>query len=404
MKTNLKKISMLWSATLLAFLFGCGHEKDVQTQREPVNFPESMKTITVEQTNIPIFYETVGTVSARSSTVLSAKITGQIRQINVDEGDSVKAKDVLVVIDDRDIEEKINQAMAAFSSAQNSLNEINAGIAQAKAQKQQAEANYNLSLKNFERYESLHKEKAVSAQEFDTVKANLKVAKAQLDTAEGEIVRLTAKKNQVADAINMARSGVQEANVGKTYTQIIAPFDGVIIKKYVDVGGLAVPGAPLLDLENPVGFRLEVDVRETEFANKVSLGSEVQVQIDALAGYQITGRVAEAVPSANPMSRSFKVRIALPQIDGLKTGMYGKAMCPRGERQGILIPKTALIQRGQLEQIFTVDDQRTAHLRLVKSGRQFDDKIEILSGLNSGDIVIIDPKPGLKDRYIVTVN
>jgi multidrug efflux pump subunit AcrA (membrane-fusion protein) len=111
----------------------------------------------------------------------------------------------------------------------------------------------------------------------------------------------------------------------------------------------------------------------------------------------------EAAPSADPLSRTFRVKVSLPKNPGIKSGMYGKALCPREERQTLLIPQNALIKRGQLEQVFSVDESQTAHLRLIKTGKAFGDQLEILAGLLEGEVIIANPKPGLKDGSRVTV-
>ncbi len=384
-------------------ILSCGHDEDNNDSKKITTFPEPVEVATVQTTKIPIFYEAVGTIKAKASTLLSSKVPGHIKNINVNEGDKVAAGDVIVLIDDRGINAKLDQARAAYESSKKALDEIGNSINQARARKEQAEANLSLAQATYTRYENLYREKATSDQEFDTVKAKLQVSRAQVNEAAEGISSLMSKKDQVASSIEQAKSAVEEANVMKSYTTVTAPFDGIIIKKHVEVGSLAVPGVPLMTLENPQGFQLEVDVREKEFANKVKTGRKVAVKIDALSDKVIYGRVAEIVPAADPMTRTFKVKIALPELPSIKSGMYGKAMCFRGERDGILIPRNAYIKRGQLEQVFTVDSDNIAVLRLIKTGKIFEDEIEVLAGLLEGDRIIINPKTGLKDRYKVKV-
>ena len=229
------------------------------------------------------------------------------------------------------------------------------------------------------------------------------MAEAQLNVAREGVSLLESQKEGLMMSLARAQSEVKEAEVLKSHARVLAPFAGTIVKKHVDAGGFATPGVPLLEIEDPDGFRLEVDVRETEFANQVELGREVPVQIDALGESLIIGQVVEASPSADPLSRTFRVKIALPEQPGISSGMYGKALCPRGERQTLLIPQNALIKRGQLEQVFSVDESQTAHLRLIKTGKVFGDQLEILAGLQEGEVIIANPKPGLKDGSRVTV-
>jgi len=394
---------MMVFAVSFGLLFACGQDKDHTATKEQAVFPGVLKGVVIKPSSVPFYYEAVGTIRAKTRAALSSKISGQVTRMNVDEGSRVKAGDVLLLIDDREAVEKLNQARSALTSTEKSLDEIQAAINQAEAQEKKAEADYSLARKSYARYEELNDQKIISNQEFDTVKTQLDVAEAGLNAAREGVARLESQKEVLTISRAKAKSGVKEAEVLKSHARVTAPFAGTIVKKYVDAGGFAVPGAPLLEIENPKGFRLEVDVTETEFANQVKLGREVPVQIDSLGESPIKGTVVEVSPSADPLSRTFRVKIALPELPGIKSGMYGKALCPREERQVILIPKTALIKRGQLEQVFSVDDGRTVHLRLIKTGKAFGDRLEVLAGLQNGDTIIINPPPGLTDRSRVNV-
>jgi multidrug efflux system membrane fusion protein len=401
------KSNYFFKTIVLMFCFGaffaCGHNSNLDEDKTPLIFQGVLEGIVVKPSTVPHYYEAIGTIRAKTKAALSSKIAGQIKQIDVIEGSEVEAGDLLLVIDDREVIEKLKQAESVFVSTEKALDEIQAAINQAEAQQKEAEVNFSLAQTSYSRYENLSSQKIISIQEFDSIKAKQQMAEAQLNAAQEGVSRLKSQKEGLAVSLARAQSGIKEAEVLKSHTKITAPFTGIIIKKYVDVGGFAVPGIPLLEIEDPQGFRLEVDVREAEFANQVEIGREVPVQIDALGETLIIGTVVEAAPSADSLSRSFRVKVALPKHQGIKSGMYGKALCPREERQTIIIPKTALIERGQLEQVFSVDESQTAHLRLVKTGKAFGDSLEILAGLQSGDIIITNPKPGLKDRSRVTV-
>lgn len=391
------------AAVCLGLLFGCGHDDSRRESSEQPVFPEVLEGIVVNPVTVPFYYEAVGTIRARTRAALSSKISGQVKKLDVVEGSRVEAGEVLVVIDDREAVEKLNQARASLASTEKSLDEIQAAINQAEAQMKQAEAGYSLARTSYSRYEELNTQKIISSQEFDKVRAELQAAEANLNAARENVARLESQKEALVQSLARARSGVKEAEVMKSHARVTAPFAGTIVKKHVEVGGFAVPGAPLLEIENPAGFRLEVDVRETEFANQVRLGRKVDVLVDALGETPIKGTVVEAAPSADPLSRTFRVKIGLPDNPGIKSGMYGKALCPREERQAVLIPEAALVKRGQLEQVFSVGDDRTVHLRLIKTGKTFDERLEVLSGLQGGETIIVNPPPGLKDRTRVNV-
>ena len=394
---------MITFILILGSVISCGQNNlDKESSKQPI-YQGVLDAIVIEPSTVPFYYEAVGTIRAKTKAALSSKISGQINEVKVVEGSQVKAGDLLLVIDDREIVEKLKQAMAALASTEKSLDETQAAINQAEAQKKQSEANFFLAQTSYLRYEKLSDQKIISTQEFDTIKAERQMAEAQLTAAEEGVSRLKTQKERLTLSLASVRSTVKEAEVLKSHSKLTAPFNGTIVKKHVDAGEFAVPGVPLLEIENPKGFRLEVDVRESEFANQVQLGREVPVQIDALGESFIVGTVVEAAPSADPLSRTFKVKIALPEQSGIKSGMYGKALCPREERQALLIPQNALVKRGQLEQVFSVDENQTAHLRLIKTGKAYGEQLEVLAGIQTGDIIITNPKPGLQDQSKVTV-
>lgn len=396
------KIRLFVISFVIVLAISCSHEQDKKEAPSFTSFPGKVSVLKVETSKIKLFYEAVGTIKARTSTILSSKVQGHVKKINVREGDKVKAGNLLIIIDDRGIKAKLGQARAIHESALNSLNEITTGIRQARTNKKQSEAQLDLARSTSKRFEKLFKELAISKQELDTVRAKLRVAEEEVNAATQRIEQLLSRKKQVHASIEQAKSGVEEAGVMMSHTKILAPFDGVIIKKYLGVGGLASPGLPLLSLENPEGFHLEVNVNE-EFAKDVRPGREVDVIIDAVGEKKIKGTVSTIIPSANALSRTFKVKIALPYVETLKTGMYGKAMCSIGEKDGILIPGKALIRRGQLEQVFTVGKDSFVRMRLVKVGKIFGNNLEILTGLRQGDTIIVDVPNGLKDGYKVEI-
>ncbi len=212
-------------------LLSCGREQNPEALKSPFVFEEKMTAVRVLSTDIPLYYEAVGTIAAKTRTVLSSKVTGHVRRITVEEGAMVKAGDLLVEIDDRDVQARYKQAMAAFQSARQALDEVRKGIQHARAQKRQADANLGLARTTFGRLEKLHQRQAASSQELDTARARLQVAEAQTTGAREQIAQLLARQNQMQSSIQQARSAEEEADVIKSYTRIEAPFDGLVVDK-----------------------------------------------------------------------------------------------------------------------------------------------------------------------------
>ena len=193
---------------------------------------------------------------------------------------------------------------------------------------------------------------------------------------------------------NAAKAGVAEAEAVSGYSRIAAPFDGVISLKLADEGDLAMPGKPLVELEGRVGFRLVADV-PTLLANRVVLGAKLTVRVDTLAD-AVIGTVAEISPAADPASRTVRVKVDLPESASLRSGQFGRLAVPLNEATFLFVPPQALMRRGQLEIIFVAANGK-AQMRLVRTGKQTGQGIEVLAGLMPGEGVVVEGAANLRD-------
>jgi multidrug resistance efflux pump len=341
-------------------------------------------------------YEAVGTVASKTTSPLASRIMGQVTAVRVREGDHVRAGQVLVEIEARDVAANVARAKASVAEAEQSLVEIDRAVEAAVQALAAAAANRDLAKVTYERYAKLVEARAVSRQEFDEVEARYKVAAAELERATANVEMQRARRSQTLARIEQARAESQGANVTLGYATIVAPADGIVVAKAAEVGMMAQPGVPLLTIENPSTYRLEASVEESRTA-RVELGAEVPVRIDALGGVDITGSVAEIMPAADPASRSVVVKIDLPATRGLRSGQYGVAAFPAGERVVTAVPRGALVERGQLAAVFVVDDSNVARLRFVTTGERSGDLVEILSGLDEGQRFVAENAGNLAD-------
>jgi RND family efflux transporter MFP subunit len=171
------------------------------------------------------------------------------------------------------------------------------------------------------------------------------------------------------------------------YVEVLAPFDGVVTKKWSDVGDLASPGKALVDIENPNSLELEADVPES-IGSAIKPDAQLTVRLDSL-NLELSGRVSEVAPVSDATTRTFKVKLTLPQTAGLMSGQFARLLVPVGTSKAIRVPTSAVVLRGQLEIVFVVAKQR-AQLHLVRTGKRLGDELEILAGLDEGDSVVID--------------
>jgi len=187
-----------------------------------------------------------------------------------------------------------------------------------------------------------------------------------------------------------AKAALQQARTAFSYSHIVAPFDGLVTEKKADIGTLATPGMPIFTVEDLRHYRLEATVNESDL-RYVRQGQQIAVSIDAIAEREFKGKVIEIVPAADPASRSFLVKVELPSDPALRSGLFGRAQFARGERTALLVPRTAIVERGQLQGIYVLDQNRIAGLRYITLGKPSAQQVEVLAGLEAGEMLIGDP-------------
>jgi len=379
-------IPILWSlAGLIALLAACGGAPEKKPEAA-AGTPVAVQTAAAVQTDWASRYEAVGTVRARTSAVIAAKVMGYVKEIKVDTGDRVRAGQVLLVLDAKDLDAGHRSAQAVLHEAQAAAGEVDNAIAAAKAQLDLAQVTY-------QRMKDLHDKKSISNQEFDEASARLKMAQSGYDMAQ-------SRKTQVDARIRQAEEGVAGATVALGYATITAPFDGVVTEKPVQLGNLTSPGMPLLTVERVGAHRLEVAVEESRLP-MLHLGDSVKVAVDAL-DRQLDAQISEIVPSVDAASRSFIVKIDLPAEAALRSGLFGRAAFETGRRTVLTVPSAAVVERGQLQSVFVVDGGR-ASARLVTLGETRDGLREVLSGLSAGETVVAPVPRELADGSKVEV-
>lgn len=389
-----KEIAVVLIGVIAAATAACGGKEEAAAEKTPAIVGVKIETANV----VPVddFYDAVGTVRSKTTSVLSSKIVGHVMAVRVREGDRVRAGQPLIDIDDRDVAAQLRKAQAGLREAQDALEEVERTIAAAESAKAAADANQALATSTFARYRALLERRSVSRQEFDEVQAKYKAAAAEAERADQILASLLAKKNQVLAKIDQAKADVASAQVSVSYARVISPINGIVTSKQADVGMLAAPGVPLVTIEDDAHYRLEAEVEESRIG-RIRPGDPARVRIDALGDQELDGRVAEIVPAADPASRSYTVKIDLPPVEGkdgarpiLRSGLYGKARFAVGRKRAVLIPQMAIVRRGQLTGVFVVDRSNVARLRLIKTGKQYGDRFEVLAGLNEGDRIVVE--------------
>ena len=326
---------------ILLFISGFFEEKippGDSAGTRPAPTGEGVAAVAVDD---PVIERFPGSVAAVREAVIAARIVARVQGILVQPGQRVKKGEQLVVLDNRDLESR-------YAQTERELEGARARLAEAKA--------------NNERIQGVA-EGAVSQSARDSAKAAYESARAQVDAMGKRL---------------------EESKVSLSYATIEAPYDAIVIDRFAEPGDLASPGRPLLGIYDPDRMRLEAWVRES-IAIALKPGGKVSVFVGSL-DEQVDGTVEEIVPQAEAGSRSFLVKVTLPDRENLYPGMFGRLLIEAGTVRRILVPQRALTKVGQLTFVTLEDGTR----RLVKPGRAASgERVEILAGIAEGERVLV---------------
>jgi RND family efflux transporter MFP subunit len=330
-------ISLGTVAALIAAGSLLSGKADGHAAAEKTESPVAASVITVQSRTIDSVVSAAGALASKNVSVLSSKVMGRVSFLSVQEGDQVQAGKLLLKIDSGEI------------------------VAQAA----QAQAAYNNAKLHYDRIKSLYDAQASTQMEMD----------------------------QATLGLETAQAGLKAAKAMESYVTIRAPIFGQVVDKKINLGEMALPGQPLLKIEDNRHLRLEVTVKEQDILH-IRPGSKVRVQIDALSGKDIMATVSQVVAASDVRTHSFIVKIDIPAEKGLITGMYGKAFFSIGRREALLVPKSAIVEMSGISGVYVVSPAGTAVFQMVQPGDVHGNEVEVVSGLKQGDRVIADKHLG----------
>lgn len=358
----MKKIHTTLTLIVTLILASCGKEdKNATTNTSPAI---NVTVNKIEDSSNHPFLSVSGKVQAVNSADLSTRMMGYVDNVLVNVGDKVQKGQLLVSINNSDLQAKRAQ--------------VTAGITEATAA-------FNNAQKDYNRFKNLFADHSASQKELDDITANYEMAKARLEAA-----------NQMKN----------EINAQFTYSNITAPFSGVITNKTVKKGDMANPGVPLISMESPGAFEVVAMVPETEIS-QIEKGTEVMVSIKAI-NETVKGNVSEVSTSAKLTGGQYFVKISLEKTKAnILSGMFTTVQFPVEKKSNamnmVLIPKDALVTNGQLSGIYTVSESNTAILRWLRLGRTFGNEVEVLSGLNTNETYIVSAEGKLFNGAKVSI-
>ncbi|MFA6244435.1 MAG: efflux RND transporter periplasmic adaptor subunit [Candidatus Hydrogenedentales bacterium] len=393
----LRTCTHLAAFSMLLTLASCGGKHGASSSSETPAPPSvSARVETTAKQSVDVTFEAVGSVRSKLVSTVQSKAVGNVMAVHVVEGQAVDAGAPLAEIDDREAQATVQNAQGGLDAARKSAQEAGQSAQAAQASVEASKANLDLANATFERFKGLFEQKVVSRQVYEEAEAKQKAAAAELTRAQESMNAVQSRMQEAAARIQQAEAQLANVQAGLSHTKVAAPFAGIVTRKFVDVGDMAAPGAPLFELEDKVNYRIEAEVNESQ-AGLVALGDKAAVRIDALGAEALAGIVSELVPTANAASRSFTVKLDLPANAALRSGMFGRVAFSHGETGVLSVPASAVVERGQLVGVFAVDNEGIARLRLIKTGKTLGERVEVLSGLTEGEKVVVDNVANVTD-------
>jgi HlyD family secretion protein len=344
------KIKPAMSLLIIAMLVLCvsvrGEQKNSPSKLVQ-STPKHYQTIAVNEKKIQNYYQATGSIESTVSSQLSSQITAIVNAVYVSPNQHVKKGQVLIMLDNRDLMAQVSEAQQVVKATQ---------------------AGYKQNQLHFARIEKLIKPGYVSQEQLDNSKTALLQSQASLIKA---------------------KHSLEVATVELSYCEVKAPSDGVVLNKLVNPGDQATPGKSLLEFRSNKGLRVSVSIPE-ELANKVKIAEKYTVKLN---GNKTLGMavVEEIIPSVNYITRSFTLKAAIKHASSVKVypGMYAKLLIPLGVSRVVTIPSNDIITVGQLKMVRILTNNTPERI-YITTGRDFPDGfVEVLSGLNSGDKIIV---------------
>ncbi len=352
-------IRLLLTMTALLTITACGDRIEPgQTAEQPATV-SGLTTTVVETVAVPARYALPGALESTDRGLLTARIPGQVARVLVSKGQVVKPGDILLTLSGETASSELQSAASAVTAAERHLAE--------------AETNQKLAEATYARFVKLRDARAVTPHEFDQVEAERDTAAERLGAAKAALAASRAQRDS-------ARTMADQAKVR-------APYAATVAEIVVDAGSTVLPGSPLLHLDRSGPLLVRVALPES-LATRHKLGDRFQVELPTL-DKELTGTLSELLPSADPGSRTITAWLALPDDATLKNGLFARVLMTEGSGMTtLMIPLQAVVTRGQLTGVYVVDLD-ILHYRLVRTGTVHGDQVEILSGLQPGEEIVI---------------
>jgi len=345
LRFKMKQLSKVVGISLVVAvlgLTGCNHD-DEEVVNQAATKTVIADVYTVSLGTVPLTATVPGAVVPDQRAQIASRLMGYIKNLDVKVGQKVKVGDLLFSIDSGDIKSQISQARSGYQQALAALTDARL---------------------DFNRFTKLYKEDSVSKQQYDKVRLQLSVAEQNLSSA---------------------KTSLDQAKAQLKYANVTAPFDGVIVQKNAVAGSLAAPGNPIVVMENMTSLSVQTQVSADLYA-VLRNGDTAQIVLDGM-DKPIVGTIYTLVSAADPKSRTHTVKLSLPNVNDVNSGTFARVSFTRGERQTMMLPDAAIVNRAGIEGVFVVENGR-AFFHMVRTGAKINNMVEIQSGLALGEQVV----------------
>ncbi len=395
---------------VLLVLSGCSKKPQEQKKQEktaPVKIEYSKKE------DLPEYQSFPGKVSAENECSLSAKMGGKVESILIKEGENVRAGQVLIKLEQKDVMSQLTQAEAAYNAACAQLKSLKEGqlpqqIAQLRSGLNQAEASFKNAKENYNRMNELLEQGAISKQQFENAELQYKVAKEQYESTKTQLA-LTLEKSapvsiEAAEAhVKQAEAGISAAKTALENMVITSPIDGTVGLISAQVGQLLSPGIPVVTVGNLNAYEIQIGVTEDRIGS-LEVGQEAEVTVDAAGTSPYTGKITSISPFRDPMTKLYPVKILVPNEQGnLMSGMFARAkLLVSLHPQVVTVSEDAVVDYDGSRVVYCVEND-VAKVYKVVTGPSSMGRIVIKEGLPAGKQVIVAGQHMLQDGAKVKV-
>jgi len=359
--------------------------------------PPTVQVAAVEQRNLAVRHEWVGTLNGMVNAAINAQVTGYLLRQDYAEGSFVRKGQLLFEIDPRPFQAAVDQAVGQLAQSRAQLAQMQAGLLQAQAQLLTAEANQSKSQLDEDKYAPLFEQQAVTRQDLDNAvqtnranKAQVAAAKAQMETAKGQI-------EAAAAAVKTAEAALETARLNHGFTRLTSPIDGVAGAATVQVGNLvSVSGSAVTTVSTLDPIKVVFTVSEQEYLGLSRTKALQQMQLELLLAdgtvHPRAGLFSFADRQVDQNTGAIQMTAVFPNPGNvLRPGQYAKVRALTGEETGaLLVPQAAVSEVQGGYEVFVVGPDNRVSTRPVQAGERVGTMWVIGSGLKPGEQVVVE--------------